>query len=704
MSLQILYRPKSFKAFAGNDESKKSLQEILERKHPPSAFLIVGPSGCGKTTLGRIIAKALGCKKDDYKETNASSDRTLPAIRKLIDDMRYTPMSGKKKVVLMDECFAPDTKISTISDQIPISEIKIGDTIYNLNGIDTVEKVFKNKIPLNHVVRVNKSDDTYTFCSKNHEYYINGEWVFAKDLTNRFLACYNDVMLNTQSLYRGQEDGIKNLQMVQRGFLPEEKNKIILFQQMFSLLSRINKRKTKIIYDKMRILQRIICTENKKEQTILFKKLRFKMDAHPGSHKEKNIHPRKKDKCKERTPSFFKNRSCQRITSKIFGTYEEIQSFFQPKKYRKIQNYQKIKRYFTYLAWKTWGQWAINRSPEIAYDFVGVGSRSADKNSRPFTCRFKKGMVRQKEGSYQLQSGHRESGIKNSYRSGLQTTQRNQNQKERSKEGIFIKMERVESVEIYQRGNNDQSFESIIGDKERNQGYIEFYDLQIEKNPSYIANGNMVHNCHGLLSPTQEALLKALEEPPSHVHFILCTTNPEALKDTFKRRCHIYEVQPLNSNQMVKHLKLILKKEKVKNFKVEILEKIIELSNGSPGIALKYLDMVIDMTDPKEAINLLKSSGTSENDVIEICRALTDFRVNDKTRWGRVKKLLKNFKGDAESARRPILGYLNSCLLGNSEGINFALIMDEFKTNFYDSGKAGLSLACFKSCFISDED
>jgi DNA polymerase III subunit gamma/tau len=462
MSLQVLHRPKSLKTFAGNDEIKQSLEEILKRKNPPASFLIVGNSGCGKTTLGRIIAKMLGCSKEDYKETNAANDRTLPSIRKIIDDMQYAPMAGKKKVILMDECFSGDTIISTPNGAKRIDSVKIDDAVFNLNGVDVVEKVFANKIPLDRVARINKSNGTFTFCSKDHEYYIDDEWVNAKDLTNRNLAQY-----------------------------------------------------------------------------------------------------------KERIP---------------------------------------------------------------------------------------------------------------------------------------IKMERVESVEIYKRGDNDESFVSIIGDKERDQGYVTFYDLQIKTNHSYIANDNMVHNCHQFRKEVQEALLKALEEPPSHVHFILCTTNPEALKDTLKRRCHIYEVQSLNSNQMMKHLRTILKKEKIKDFKEEILEKIIELSDGSPGIALKYLDMVIDMTDEKEAISLLKSSGTSENDVKQLCQALIDFRVNDKTRWNRVKKILKDFKGDAESARRPILGYLNSCLLNNPVGDNFAIIMDEFKDNFYDSGKAGLSLACFKSCFIIDED
>jgi hypothetical protein len=155
---------------------------------------------------------------------------------------------------------------------------------------------------------------------------------------------------------------------------------------------------------------------------------------------------------------------------------------------------------------------------------------------------------------------------------------------------------------------------------------------------------------------------------------------------------------------MVKHLKKILKLEKIENFSEPVLEKVVELSNGSPGIALKYLDMVIEMKDEKEALRLLKSSGTSEKDVLEICRTLVNFNINDRTRWQKLKKILQNFSGDAESARRPILGYLNTCLMTSKEGMYFALIMDEFKDNFYSSGKAGLTLACFKACFISDEE
>ena len=210
---------------------------------------------------------------------------------------------------------------------------------------------------------------------------------------------------------------------------------------------------------------------------------------------------------------------------------------------------------------------------------------------------------------------------------------------------------------------------------------------------------------HALLSATQEALLKALEEPPEHVHFVMCTTNPEALKTTFKRRCHIYELSPLTSSQLMIHLKKILSAEKVEGYPTTILDKIIELSDGSAGIALKYLDMVIDMkNDIDRAMETLKSSGTSETEIIDICRTLMNFQISNLSRWTRVKHLLSNFKGDAESARRPILGYFEKCLLGKSSNeMEIILMADEFKDNFYDNGKYGLTAACFKACYSPEE-
>lgn len=209
----------------------------------------------------------------------------------------------------------------------------------------------------------------------------------------------------------------------------------------------------------------------------------------------------------------------------------------------------------------------------------------------------------------------------------------------------------------------------------------------------------LLDEIHSVPKVGQSALLKILEEPPKHAHLILCTTNPENLLDTIKRRCHIYELSPLTSKDLYRLFNRILKKEKVKNFSTNILDKIIELAEGSAGAALKYLDMVIDFKDENKAIETLKSAGTAQSDVIDLCRVLTDYNTSKANKWFKIKKLLADFNGDAESARRPILGYLSKVLLSRDldTGVELSYMIEHFERNLFDSGVSGLRNACFKA-------
>ena len=66
----------------------------------------------------------------------------------------------------------------------------------------------------------------------------------------------------------------------------------------------------------------------------------------------------------------------------------------------------------------------------------------------------------------------------------------------RQKEREQTKRIKVVDIEVYQRGYNDRSFSSIISNKERNQGFVEFYDLEIEGEHTYFVENLLVHNCH----------------------------------------------------------------------------------------------------------------------------------------------------------------------------------------------------------------
>src|SRR5690606_36200897 len=60
------------------------------------------------------------------------------------------------------------------------------------------------------------------------------------------------------------------------------------------------------------------------------------------------------------------------------------------------------------------------------------------------------------------------------------------------------------------------------------------------------------------------ALLKTLEEPPSHVIFILATTEAEKVLPTIQSRCQRYDFRNIPTRQIAEHLREIAKKDKIK--------------------------------------------------------------------------------------------------------------------------------------------
>ena len=108
MSLHIEYRPNTLEEIVGNKSTVKALTAILERDREdiPHTFLFHGASGCGKTTFARIIANHLGCTGADFIEINAGNNRGIDTARNILKTINYKPLSGRVKVILLDEVHA----------------------------------------------------------------------------------------------------------------------------------------------------------------------------------------------------------------------------------------------------------------------------------------------------------------------------------------------------------------------------------------------------------------------------------------------------------------------------------------------------------------------------------------------------------------------------------------------------------------------
>ena len=71
----------------------------------------------------------------------------------------------------------------------------------------------------------------------------------------------------------------------------------------------------------------------------------------------------------------------------------------------------------------------------------------------------------------------------------------------------------------------------------------------------------IIDEVHMLTTPAFNALLKTMEEPPSHVKFILCTTEPHKVPATIQSRCQRFDFRPIPTGRIVEHLKAVLAQE-----------------------------------------------------------------------------------------------------------------------------------------------
>jgi len=202
--------------------------------------------------------------------------------------------------------------------------------------------------------------------------------------------------------------------------------------------------------------------------------------------------------------------------------------------------------------------------------------------------------------------------------------------------------------------------------------------------------------CHQLTTPAQEALLKIIEKPPEHVFFVLCTTEPGKLKDTLLRRLHKYVCKPLLMDEMGIFLEDVCDAEGIKATD-GLLDKIVDVSNGSPGVALNLLDSIMDVEGGR-AIEAIMEITHDTDAVRNISTILIDNSIPSTTKWKKIKKILLNIKGEAESTRRGILTYLNKVHLGNKGSLKTLEMLGIFEKSIIYSGFPGLTIMCHLAC------
>jgi DNA polymerase III subunit gamma/tau len=201
----------------------------------------------------------------------------------------------------------------------------------------------------------------------------------------------------------------------------------------------------------------------------------------------------------------------------------------------------------------------------------------------------------------------------------------------------------------------------------------------------------IIDESHQLTKEAANALLKTLEEPPSHAIFILATTEAHKMIPTIISRCQRFDYRKLTVPELVANLGTIAGKEKVKIAK-PALELIAINATGSVRDSLSLLDQVVTLkTVAGKEITVEDIKGLLGLVEIETVSTMTDLIAQKKT--AEALAFLNDIAdkgGDLQEFSKGLINYLRQVLImkimGEKNSIITGLTKEELERMEKQSG------------------
>ena len=135
----------------------------------------------------------------------------------------------------------------------------------------------------------------------------------------------------------------------------------------------------------------------------------------------------------------------------------------------------------------------------------------------------------------------------------------------------------------------------------------------------------IIDEVHMLTQAAFNALLKTLEEPPEHVKFIFCTTDPEKIPITVLSRCQRFDFAPVELQKIVERLRFIVDAESAEADDVA-LELIARRAAGSMRDSQSLLEQVLSFSNGKLTAGQVHAMlGTADDERLHaLAKALAD--------------------------------------------------------------------------------
>ena len=232
--------------------------------------------------------------------------------------------------------------------------------------------------------------------------------------------------------------------------------------------------------------------------------------------------------------------------------------------------------------------------------------------------------------------------------------------------------------------NSKNNVDIIEIDAASNNGVDEIREIRnkVDLVPSFSKyKVYIIDEVHMLTTGAFNALLKTLEEPPSHIIFILATTEPHKVPATILSRCQRFDFKKISVDDIVSRLRFISKEEGIE-ISDEVLTEIANVSDGGVRDSLSLMDQIIAYSN--ETITVKDVHEVNGKNLVKITEGMISFIKNlllyyeaaDFFKSNSLNSdIYKDYDFDSTKLVKS-LSMLNECLTNMKKSSNSQLILE----------------------------